>query len=247
MHSGLLLGGLAAEPGAGHVAAIAVLHTAHIKQHAVALFQHGVIRLVVGVGGVGAKGYDGGKAGAFAAMGAEPGVDELGHLALGHAGLDVVLGFLVDQVVDVGGRAHKLLLGLILAGAAVIHAIAGQFYRHSGVGFHQRDQEPGGPFLIDAQRLAGIHHDGNLLNRRFGVGMPDSLARRVGHVEQLIQKKRGFACYRQVEDQQALVGFHGYAGQVPHALGVTYDHLGQAAAFQRGAHPGDTFSMNLFH
>ena len=38
MHGGLLFSGLAAEPGAGHVAAIAALHAAHVKQHAVALF-----------------------------------------------------------------------------------------------------------------------------------------------------------------------------------------------------------------
>ena len=201
----------------------------------------------MGVGSIGTKRNDGGKTRALAAVGTEAAVNELGHLALGHACFYVVFCLLIDKVVDAGGFAHQGLLGLILAGAAVVHAVTGKAHRHGRVGLHQRDQELSGPFFVDAKQFFGIHHSGDLFYGCVGIGMPDSLARRVGHVEQLIQKKRGFACYRQVEGQQALVGFDGDAGQVPHAFGVTYDHLGQAAALQGRTHPGDTFSMNLFH
>ena len=141
---------------------------------------------MVGVGGIGTKRNNGGKARALAAVGTEAAVNELGHLALGHACFYVVFCLLIDKVVDAGGFAHQGLLGLILAGAAVVHAVTGKAHRHGRVGLHQRDQEPGGPFFVDAKRFFGIHHSGDLFYGCVGIGMPDGLARRVGHVEQLI-------------------------------------------------------------
>ena len=246
MYGGLFLCGLAAEPGAGHVAAIAVLHAAHVKQHAVALLQHRAVRLVVGVSGVRTEGNDGGKARAFAAVGAELGVNELGHLTLSHADLDVVLRSLVDFIVDAGGLTHEALFLGVLAGAAVVDAIAGQHDLHAGVGLHQRDQELGGPLFVDAQRLRGVDHGGDLGDRGVGVSVPNGLAGRIRDIEQLVQKQHRLAVGGQVERQQTLIGFHGDTGQIPHAFGVADDHLGQALCAQCGTNPVNTFHFHKF-
>ena len=244
VYGGLLLGRLAAEPGAGHVAAIAVFHAAHVEQDAVALLQHGVVRLVVRVSGVRPEGDDRREARPLAAVGAELCVDKLGDLALGHADLDIVLRGLVDGVVDAGRLAHEALLLVVLAGAAVVDAVACQHDLHGGVGLHQRDQELGRPLLIDAQRLVGVDDGGNLRHGHVGVGVPDSLAGRVRHIEQLVQKQQGLALGGQVERQQTLIRLDGDAGQIPDAFGVTHDHLGQSLCAQCGT---DTFNTLHFH
>ena len=58
---------LPAEEGAGHVGAVPVLAAAHVDHDAVALFQRRVVRLVVGIRGVGAEGDDGTEGQTFAA------------------------------------------------------------------------------------------------------------------------------------------------------------------------------------
>ena len=55
------------ENGAGHIAGIAVVGEADVDNHAVAGLEGGFIVVVVGLGAVGAKAGDGGKAGGIAA------------------------------------------------------------------------------------------------------------------------------------------------------------------------------------
>ncbi len=74
--------------------------------------------------------------------------------------------------------------------------------------------------------------------------MPDGLARRVGNVEQPVQKQHRLTLDGQIQRQQALIGLHGDAGQVPDAFGVADNHLGQALRTQGGA---DTFNTLGFH
>ena len=244
MHGGLLLCGLTAEPCACHIAAVAVLDAAHVEQHTIAGLQHCVIRLVVGVGGIGTEGDDRGKARPFAAVGAVLAVDEGGNLAFGHAGLYILFGSFVHGVIDAGGGAHQRLLLGVLAGAAVIHAIAGQNDPHTGVRLHQRDQKPRRPLLVDAQRGGGVHHGGNLCHRGIGVGMPDGPAGDLRQMEQPVQKQHRLAVHRQIECQQPLIGVNGHPGQVPDALRVADDHLGQPRCAQGGAHTVNAFGFH---
>ena len=196
---------------------------------------------MVRVGGVGTKGDDRRKARPLAAVGTELRVDKLGDLAFGHAGLYIVLRSLVYRVVDAGRLAHEGLLLGVLAGAAVVHAVAGQHDLHTGVGLHQRDQKLSGPLLVNAQRLARVHDLGDLRHGLVRVGVPDGPARRLGHIEQSVQKQHRLALGGQVERQQTLIGFHGDAGQIPHALGVADDHLRQSLRAQ-----GSTDTVHAF-
>ena len=198
---------------------------------------------MVRVGGVGTKGDDRRKARPLAAVGTELRVDKLGNLAFGHAGLYIVLRGLVYRVVDAGRLAHEGLLLGVLAGAAVVHAVAGQHDLHTGVGLHQRNQKLSGPLLVNAQRPARVHDLGNLRHGLVRVGVPDGPARRLGHIEQSVQKQHRFALGGQVERQQTLIGLHGDAGQIPHALGVADDHLRQSLRAQGSTDTVHTFGF----
>ena len=165
MDGGILRLRLSAEECAGHIGAVAVLAAAHIDQHTLAFFQHSIVRLVVGVSGVCTKGYDGGKCHTLAAGFLVLVVNVLGNLLFGHAGLDVVARFQDGFIVDAGCFLHQHLFFGILHGAAGIHAVGSQHYRHTGAQLHQRDQELGRPFLVDAQSLGLVHHFGDLLHR----------------------------------------------------------------------------------
>ena len=193
VHGGLFFGGGTRKPGAGHVAAIAVFAAAHIHQHTLAGLQNGVVRLVVGVGGVGPKGHNGRKAVALAPVGQILLVHKAGGLLFGHAHADILLYGGVDLVIDTAGLAHQGLLGLVLAGAAVVHAVAGQHHVHAAAALHQGDQKFSRPLLVNAQGLGGVDHSGDLRHGVLRVVVPHRFAGRVRHVEQAIQKQRWLA------------------------------------------------------
>ena len=240
MHGSLLFGGGSRKPGAGHIAAIAVFAAAHIHQHALPGLQNGVVRLVVGVGGVRAEGHDRRKAVALAAVGKVLLVHKAGHLLFGHTHPHILLDGGVDLVIDAACLAHQRLLGFVLAGAAIVHAVACQHHPHTGAVLHQRNQKFGSPLLVDAQGRGGIDHPGDLRHGVLRIIVPHSLAGRVRHVEQPVQKQHRLPANRQIQRQQPLVRLYLHPGQIPHTFGVGYDHLCQPLHLHGGAHTLDT-------
>ena len=233
-----------AEVGAGHVRAISRLFAADVQHDAVAGLQPGVVGHVVGVGGVGAKGDDGGEGRPFAAQFPILGQQVVGHLPLGHALADKGGGAAHDLVVQAGIHPHQLLFGRVLAAAHAVHTVAGQAAGGAGQPLHQGQQKAGGPFLVNAKEDARLHPLGHLADGVVGVGEPDLFNGRFRHREQLVQKEEVAAVGAQVQRKQPLKGFHIHAGQIVDALRVADDHLRQAALLHGLQHPVDPFHFH---
>ena len=177
-----------AEEGPGHVGAVAVLPAAHVDDDAVPSLQAGLVRLVVGVRGVGAVGDDGQERSGVTALGGILCHDVVGHLPLGHALFHVGGSPLHHHVVDAGGLPHQVPLHRVLAGPGVVHAVGGQHILAAGIVGHQGQQKPGGPVLVHAHVFFPVHgicQNGEIVVR---VGEPHLLIGCLRHREQFVQK-----------------------------------------------------------
>ena len=130
--------------------------SANVEQHHIAALEYGAVGLVVGVASVGAKAHDGRKAKALAVVLAVQTEHLVGNLALRHALVNELDGVGHHGVVSGRGRAHELLLGLILVGACGGDGKVAQEELARGVTIHKGHQKAGAHNGIDAEGLGGI-------------------------------------------------------------------------------------------
>ena len=112
---------------------------------------------MVGIGGIGAKGYNGLERFSVAAFCCILGYDVICNLLFRNAFLQPCCGPFHHQIVDAGGLPHQILLHAVLAGLHGVHTVRRQHTAASGQAFHQRKQEHGRPLLINAKGLAAVH------------------------------------------------------------------------------------------
>ena len=197
----VLVGNTLAEIGAGHVRAVPILPAANVQYDAVPLLQDGVVRHVMGIGGVGAKGDNGGEGGFFAPQFLVLSHQKVGHLPLGHALPNVGHGTGHGLVVEPGVHAHQLLLGGVLPGPHTVHAVAGQLEGGAGQPLHQGQQEPGRPLFVNAQRFPGLYPLSHHPNGVVGIAEPHLLQGSLRHGEEFVQKEHVVAVGPQVQGE----------------------------------------------
>ena len=108
------------------------------------------------VSGIGAKAHDGRKAKALAVVLAVQTEHLVGNFALRHALVNELDSVGHHGVVSGRGRAHELLLGLILVGACGGDGKVAQEELARGVTIHKGHQKAGAHNGIDAEGLGGI-------------------------------------------------------------------------------------------
>ena len=201
---------------------------------------------MVGIGGVGAEGDDGLEGHRVTALRGVLGDDEVCDLPFHHALPHEGGGPLHHGIVDPGGGAHQLPLGFILAGPGVVHAGGGQHAAAAGIVGHQRQEEAGGPLLVDAHGLGAVHifrQNGEVI---VGIGEPHLLIGDLGHGEELVQKQLVLPVPAQVEGEEPLKGKYVVPGEIPDAVGVGDDHLLQPHLFHGREDAADPFLIHDF-
>ena len=222
-----------------------ILHTADIKEYAIALLQHGVVRLMVRIGGIGPEGDERRKG---KALGAEILINLqhlIRNLPLGHALVHKRTELCHGCVVDVRSAAHLLLLFRILHAAGLIDRERAVHKAGRRLFLHERQQEARRELLVHAEDSVPHEIRCNHFSNRIGVGEPDFLDAAVfRRIEELVEEEDMLTVLPTQKPEETLVRIVCILRQIVNRQRIYNQHLGKSLFLQCFQNPLHTL---LFH
>ena len=157
---------------AGHVRAVAVLHAAHVKENAISLLQHGVVRLMMRIRRIGTEGDQRRKGKALRPEFLINAEELISDFPLRDPRMDQRTQTRHRRIVDGGGAAHFFLLLLVLHRAGLIDRKRAVHKARRKFTLHERKQEACRNLLVHTEDFILHEIRCKHLRNRIGVGEP---------------------------------------------------------------------------